>query len=157
MSKVLQRLLLEDFNEWENKLESFKQRNLSIKVPKENNLSTLHQFNCSINDLYTEVEHDFAIARTNRDAIDRLIKNVIDDHYSGSNDRARKAAGIQFAKKYPVKQFYHEDYVDLFELEYQFNKIYYSLDAVIKSLKAKADAKITSNSLLNIERSLIPS
>ncbi|CDQ41905.1 hypothetical protein [Virgibacillus salexigens] len=158
---VLHRLLLEDINEWERICEKLNEQNNNLKVPLENNTTTLHQFNMDLSDLFTEVNYYFGKARRNKDAISRIIENVLKDLYKGQNDLARKAAGIQLAQRYPVpdtaKPYYPEDFVNLFELEDQINAYYYALDAALKSLNHKASAKITNNSILNIERSLLPS
>lgn len=156
MSEALRHLLMEDFDELDRIAFEFESRNRALKVPHENNTSTLHEFNININELYTEVEYEFAKARAYKDAIARIIENVLKDYYKGTNEIARKAAGYQLARKYPVGEFYHEPYINLFDLEHRINRYYNSLESSVKILKAKAEAKITNNSLLNIERSLIP-
>jgi hypothetical protein len=151
LSKVLERLLLEDLDDWEKIIANLEQRNLNLKVPLENTKTTLHHFNCQLNELYTEVQYYFARARRNKDAIERLIDNVLKDHYKGGNDRERRAAGIQFAQKYPAPVGFYPETVDLFYLEDKFKWFYYSLESIIQSLNAKAGAKITNNSLLKID------
>ncbi|EOO44404.1 hypothetical protein [Bacillus cereus] len=152
---MLERLLYEDLLTWENTIREYEDANVVLKVPSENSPSTLHSFNINVNELYTKVIHDFARARRNKDAIQRLIKTVLEDYYKGSNEQARKAAGIQLARVFPTPENYPVQTVNLFDLEDAFNGIFYALEATVKSLQAKADAKITSNSLLNIEKSLV--
>jgi hypothetical protein len=153
---ILTRLLMESHTEWEILIQNYQQRNMNLKVPRDNSKDTLRMFNADLNDLYTEVEYDFARARRNKDAMERYLENVLDDYYGGSNPQARKAGGIQLARNFPAPEFYHEQTVNLFNLEDMFKWYYVSLQATIRSLQAKADAKITSNSLLNLEKSVTP-
>lgn len=152
---ILERLLQEDFISWEDKIHSYEMQNINLKVPMENSPTSLHFFNIGVNELYTQVIHDFGRARRNKDAIQRLLKSVLEDYYKGSNEQARKAAGIQYARNYPAPENHPAPAVNLFELEDIFNGIFYSLESTVKSLQAKADAKITSNSLLNIEKNMV--
>lgn len=158
---ILSRILLEDLTEWYQITERLAEQNKNLRVPSVNDTTTLHQFNIELSDLFTEANYYFAKARRNKDAIERIIENTLKDYYKGPNDIARKAAGMQLAKEYPVPDnvhaFFPDNTVNLFELQDQINGYYYVLDAIIKTLHLKAGAKITSNSILNIERSLIPS
>lgn len=150
---VLDRLLQENFNQWDELVAEYERTNRSLKVPNVDK-TALHFFNVKVEEEYTKALYDFGRARRNKDAIQRLIKNVLEDYYKGSNAESRKAAGIQFAKAYPTPDYYHVSSVNLFDLEDRFVGYYYSLEATIKSLQAKADAKITNNSLLNIENDI---
>jgi hypothetical protein len=152
---VLDRLLNEDFSYWDQLVDRYEMENKNLPVPYENSTETLHQFNIQLNDLYTRAYYDFARARRNKDAIERFIENVLKDYYAGPNEIARKAGGIQYAKKYPAPDFWHEETVNLFDIEDRFREYYYSMEATIKTLEAKADSKITGNALLKIERSLM--
>lgn len=151
---VLERLLQEEPAHWERLVAQYEATNRSLKVPAVDKVA-LHHFNVMVEDTYTQALYDFGRARRNKDAIQRLLKNVLEDYYKGSNGESRKAAGIQFAKVYPAPESYPYPTVNLFDLEDMFNGFHYSLEATIKSLQAKADAKITNNSLLNIEKNLI--
>jgi hypothetical protein len=152
--EVLIRLLSENLNEWEMTIAQLEKRNQELKVPSENTSATLHIFNCKLNELYTEAQYHYARARRNKDAIERVVYNVLNDLYYGKNDWERKAAGIQYAQKYPDPTGVSE-YVDLFHLEDQFKWHFYALDSLIKSLQAKAEAKITNNSLLKIDDQML--
>lgn len=151
---VLERLLQEDASEWKRLIDQYELINKNLKVPSVEK-TALHHFNVSVEETYTQALYDFGRARRNRDAIQRLLKNTLEDLYKGSTQQARKAAGIQFARAFPAPENYPFPTVDLFVLEDQFNEYYYSLEATIKSLQAKADAKITNNSLLNIESNVV--
>src|SRR5690606_12596396 len=146
---ILHRLLLENYDEWQKTCDSLIKRNKDITVPSVNDITTLHNFNVALSELYTETSYYFALARQNRDAIKRIIENTLKDYYKGKNDAARKAAGVQYAQKYPVpesaKPFYPSDTVNLFDLEDKINGYYYILESIMKSLEHKASAKITSN------------
>lgn len=152
---VLERLLSEDFYHWDTLVREYEESNKKLKVPSVDK-TELHFFNVDVEAQYTKALYDFGRARRNRDAIQRLIKNVVEDYYKGPNEQARKAAGIQFAKKFPAPENHHLETVNLYDLEDQFIGYYNALEATIKSLEAKASAKITNNSLLNIEKDLIP-
>jgi uncharacterized protein YpuA (DUF1002 family) len=115
----------------------------------------LHNFNVRVNELFNRVIYDFARARRNKDAIERLVDNVLKDYYSGPNELARKAAGIQLAKSYPAPVEWGQETIDLFDLEDRFRFYFYSLDATVKSLAMKGEAKITNNSLLKLEKDLV--
>lgn len=154
---VLDRLLQVDLVYWDNMIYDYEQRNRNLKVPNENTTSTLHDFNIRVNDFLTEALYEFGRARRNKDAIQRLIENITKDYYQGPNEHARKAAGIQFARQFPTPDNYPYPNVNLFDLEDKFVGYYYSLEATVKSLQAKGDAKVTNNSLLKIEQSIIPS
>lgn len=151
---VLERLLHEDFEEWDQLIEYYQRENKKLLVPAENTPETLHEFNRNIDKLFTEAYYDFARARRNKDAIDRFIEMVLKDYYKGPNPDARRAAGIQLAQNYPVDGF-EEDRVNLFELQDRFSYYYYQLESTVKILDRKAQSKITSNSILNIERTLV--
>lgn len=151
---VLERLLQEDFTHWEELVKEYERVNRTLKVPSVEKIA-LHQFNVRVEEEYTKALYDFGRARRNKDAIQRLLKNVLEDYYKGQNEQARKAAGIQYARQIPTPDYYPLPTVNLFDLEDLFVGYYYSLEATIKSLQAKADAKITNNSLLNIERDII--
>lgn len=154
MMTVLERLLQEDFFYWDNLCAEYEKINRSLKVPSVDK-TALHEFNAKVEEYYTRAVYDYGRACRNKDAITRLIKNVLDDYYQGPNDRARKAAGIQFAQRFPAPEFYPEETVNLFDLEDKFLGYYYSMKATVMSLEAKAGAKITNNSLLNIETTIV--
>lgn len=157
---MLKRLLLEDNHEWYQITETLIEQNKNLKVPMVNDTTTLHQFNVNLSELFTEVSYYFAKARRNKDAIERIIENTLKDYYKGPNDTARRAAGLQLAQNYPIpddiQDYFSTKTVNLFELQDQINGYYYALDAIIKSLHMKSGAKITSNSLLNLEKTLVP-
>ncbi|MCD7911039.1 hypothetical protein KC480_05805 [Bacillus velezensis] len=150
---VLDRLLSEDFNNWEGLIREYERTNRSLKVP-EINEAAIHEFNVRVEEEYTKALYDFGRARRNKDAIQRLLKTVLEDCYEGRNEQARKAAGIQYARQFPAPDFWYEGSINLFELEDLFVGYYYSLEATVKSLQAKADAKVTNNSLLKIENTI---
>lgn len=110
-----------------------------------------------MNDLFTRAYYDFAKARRNKDAITRFIEAVLDDYYSGPNPQARKAGGIQYARAFPVPSGvqWNEPTVNLFDVEDRFKDYFYRMEATIKILEAKAGAKITNNSMLKIDRSVV--
>lgn len=151
---VLERLLSENFEHWDSLVAEYERTNRSLKVPNLDK-SALHIFNQKVEETYNNAVHDFGRARRNKDAIARLIDNTLKDYYKGANEIARKAAGIQFARNFPAPEWYPHPTVNLFDLEDRFVGYYYSLNATVKSLEAKADAKITTNSLLNIEERII--
>lgn len=151
---VIERLLSEDFARWDELIAEYERTNRSLKVPPVDK-TALHFFNQSVEEHYTRAVYDFGRARRNKDAIARLIDNTLKDLYKGQNELARKAGGIQFARNFPAPENYPYPTVDLFELEDRFVGFYYSMDATVKSLQAKADAKITNNSLLNVEERII--
>lgn len=150
---VLERLLQENFSEWDHLVFQYEQTNRSLKVPAVEK-TALHHFNVRVEEEYTKALYDFGRARRNKDAIQRLIKNVLEDFYRGQNEQARRAAGIQLARQFPAPDNYPVSTINLFDLEDRFVGYYYSLEATVKSLQAKSDAKITNNSLLNIENSI---
>jgi hypothetical protein len=151
---VLERLLQENYATWDQTVAYYENLNKSLKVPAVDK-TALHHFNVSVEEAYTQALYEFGRARRNKDAIARLIDTTMKDYYKGSNELARKAAGIQFARQFPAPENYPTPTVNLFELEDQILGYYYSLEATVKSLQAKGDAKITNNSLLNIENNLI--
>jgi len=166
MSLVLQRLLEIDLDLWDKKINFFEESSKELKVPMENNTITLHEFNLKLNDLYSEVVYWYYEARRNKDAIERLLETILKDYYKGQNELARKAAGIQLARGYPIHNIpfipinhrcVYNEKVNLFDLEDIINGHYYKLAATIKSLQAKAEAKITNNSLIKLEQNLTPS
>ncbi len=150
---VLSRLLNESFEEWDRLVSEYEQTNRALKVPAVDK-TQLHNFNCQVEEEYTKAVYDFGRARRNKDAIQRLLKNVLEDYYKGSNEQARKAAGIQFAQNYPTPAEFPFPTVNLFDMEDKFNGYYYDMEATVKSLHAKSEAKITNNSLLNIENDI---
>lgn len=156
---MLRRLLLEDMDEWNRICESISLKNQSLRVPTVNDTTTLHHFNVDLSDLFTEANYHFGKARRNKDAIERIIENTLKDYYKGPNEIARKAAGLQLSQRYPVPEsieaYYPYPTVNLFELQDKINGYFYDLDAVLKTLQIKSGAKITNNSILNIEKSLI--
>ena len=145
-------LMGEDFIEWDNQILLLRERVSNLKVPNENSPVTLHNFNIETEALYTEVQLLYGRSRALKDAIARLIKNVLENAYEGRSSDLRRAAGIQYAENYP----YQDRTVNLFHLDYRYSEYMYSLEAMIKSLEAKMNAKITNNSLLNLEKSLMP-
>ncbi len=151
---VLSRLLNENFEEWDRLVFEYEQTNRALKVPAVDR-TQLHHFNCQVEEEYTKAVYDFGRARRNKDAIQRLLKNILEDYYKGPNEQARKAAGIQLAQNYPAPEEFPFANVNLFDIEDRFNGYYYALEATVKSLHAKSEAKITNNSLLNIESDMI--
>ncbi|QHW35750.1 hypothetical protein GZH47_33190 (plasmid) [Paenibacillus rhizovicinus] len=154
MSLVLTRLVRETSTDWESLVHNYEQENRALLVPSENSAATLHRFNVRLSELFTRAHYDFARARRNKDAVERLVENVIKDYYNGPNELARKAAGIQYARCYPAPEEWHADTVDLFDLEDRFRYYFYSLESTIKTLAMKSEAKITNNSLLKLEKDL---
>lgn len=154
-SEVLARLLQEDLDQWSKLLQYYEEKNGQLVVPFENNTTTLHHFNVELNNLYNQAYYDYARARRNKEAIERLLESVLKDYYKGPNPDARRAGGIQYARNYPAPDFYPTETVDLFWLEDQFRYIYYHMEATIKILQMKAEGKITNNSLLRIEQSIL--
>lgn len=155
ISYVLRTLLNVDFNELNEKADNFEMRNRQIKVPQENTPTTLHIFNMQLSELYTEVEYEFARVRAYKDAIERLIEATLKGAFTGKNEAERKANAYFYCQNYPTNGFSVDDKVNLFDLEYLISNHYNRLEASVKVLQAKSSAKITSNSLLNIERSLV--
>ncbi len=157
---MLKRLLLEDYDDREALCKQLVEENMELKVPTVNDTTTLHNFNCELSTLFDRSQYWFNKSRQDKDAIERLLEVVLKDYYVGKNDAARRAAGYQFAQKYPIPEdilhFFNTQVVNLFELEDKINGCYYTLDAIMKSLHHKSSAKITNNSILNIERSLVP-
>jgi hypothetical protein len=151
----LLRLLNEDLNEWHRIVQSYEQKNKALLVPSDNSVDTLHDFNIRISELYTETYYDYARSRRNKDALERLIDSIFKDSYSGKNEAARKAQAISRIYAYPVPGSLIEETIDLYELLDYFSYFYLMLDATIQTLKAKSDSKITNNSLLKLEKSII--
>ncbi|SFJ63655.1 hypothetical protein SAMN02799624_05294 [Paenibacillus sp. UNC496MF] len=154
MSYVLERLLSEDLVAWEQLVSDYEMHTVALKVPRENSIESLHDFNIRANELYTRASFDFARARRNKDAIERFVENVLKDYYNGPNELARKAGGIQYARAFPAPDAWREPHVNLFDLEDRFRHYYYMMDSVISSLEAKAESRITNNSLLKLEQNL---
>src|SRR5579875_2129938 len=152
---VLERLLSEDFQAWDKLMIYYEEKNKNLRIPSENTLETLHYFNIALNELYTEASYDFARARRNKDAIERLLESTLKDYYKGSNDLARKAGGIQYARSYPAPDFWPHETVNLFDLEDLFRHYYYTMESTIKTLEQKASGKITNYSLLRIEQKIM--
>lgn len=156
---MLHILLRENFDEWESLIADYKHQALSLKVPRENSTTTLSEFNLALDELFTKASFDFNRARVNHDTMNRFLKNVLDDYYDGKNDKIRKAQAIRYAQNYPTPDFYKEQFnietINLYELQYLFDKYYYSLEAVMKSLEAKASSRITNNSLLKLEKATV--
>jgi hypothetical protein len=148
---MLQRLLNENLSEWMRIVAAYETDNRRLLVPADNSVETLHVFNVEINNLYTNAYYDYARARRNKDAIDRFLDAVLKDRYSGANEAARRGAAIEKAKEYP----FNDETIDLFELQDVFHHLYLMMDATIQTLKAKADSKVTNNSLLKLEKSII--
>lgn len=145
-------LLQQDIPQWNETVRYYEQRAKSLKVPSENNNVTLWQFNVALEELYSDAIFDYQRTRANFDAVKRFLKTVLEDAYQGNNEMSRKAAGIQHARRYPAPEFYHHQYVNLFDLENQFAFHYYMMEGVIKSIEAKMAAKLTNNSLLKLEK-----
>ena len=156
---MLHVLLREDFEQWESLIAGYEQQALSLKVPRENSTTTLSEFNSRLDELFTKASFDFNRARVNKDVMNRFIKTVSDDYYEGANDKIRKAAALRMIQNYPTPEFYIAQYgvmnINLFELQYRFDKYYYTMEAVMKSLDAKASSRITTNSLLKLESATI--
>lgn len=149
---MLDYLLQNNIREWDHLIANYEAEAKALKVPTENTPYTLSNFNWAIEDLYSRAIFDYNRTRTNFDAIKRFLKTVLEDAYTGSNDLTRKAAGIQRARAYPAPEFYHQQTVNLFELEMQFSYHYYMMEGVVKSIEAKQAAKVTNNSLLKMEK-----
>jgi hypothetical protein len=154
LQPVLERLLREDLQAWEDRVTHFETRNRKLRVPMENTTQTLHHFNVEINDLYSETYYWFARARSNRDSIVRLLESVLKDYYRGSNPEQRKAGGYQLARHYPAPEFYGQPAVNLFDLEDRLNEFFNRMDALIWTIRAKSDSKVTNNSILKIDASI---
>lgn len=156
---MLEILLREDLDKWESLIADYEQQALSIKISLENSVTTLSELNSSLDMLYTKATFDFSRTRVNKDAINRYLKSVLDDLYAGTTDKIRKAAAIRYAKEHPVpahlQPLVNKETVDLYSLQYHFEKFYYAMEAVMKSLEAKTSAKITNNSLLKLEKEII--
>jgi len=149
---MIDRLLREPLDDWFLLVAHYETDNKKLPVPFDNSIENLYVFNSKLNELYTNCYYDYARAKRNKDAIERLIENVLKDYYTGKNDAIRRAAGIQYAQAFPLVD---GETINLFALEDAFNGIFYSLDATIQVLKAKAESKITNNSLIKLEKSLI--
>lgn len=156
---MLHILLREDFEQWESLIADYERQALSLKVPRENSTTTLSEFNARLDELFTRASFDFNRARINKDVMNRFIKTVSDDYYEGANDKIRKAASLRMIQNYPTPDFYISEYgvenINLYELQYRFDKYYYTMEAVMKSLDAKASSRITTNSLLKLESATI--
>jgi hypothetical protein len=152
---VLERLLNEDFQNWDKLMLYYEDKNKKLRVPSENTSETLHTFNINLNELFTEASYDFARARRNKEAIERLLESTLKDYYKGSNELARKAGGIQYARVYPAPDFWPQETINLFDLEDQFRHYFYTMDSTMKTLEQKAGGKITNNSLLRLEQKIL--
>lgn len=145
-------LLRQDVPYWDHLVNAYEVESKTLKVPSENSIPSLSEFNRALEELYSRAIFDFNRARTNHDAIKRFLKTVLEDAYQGTNDMSRKAAGIQHARRYPAPEYYHQQYVNLFNMETQFAYHFFMMEGVVKSIEAKMAAKVTNNSLLKLER-----
>lgn len=152
---ALERILLKDFSFLDSKVSELQSKTLALIVPRENSSYTLHMFNCELSDLFTEVNFYFYELKRDKEALEVLIESVLKDLYQGNNDKARTAAGYQHARNYP-HPFEEGQSINLFDLADLINGYFYTLQASVKSLESKNSSKITSNSLMNIEKSLLP-
>lgn len=154
MIQLLKRLLREDIVEWERTVRQYEKENRALPIPKEITVETLHQFNTNINDLFTKASYDYARSKSNLDTADRMLDIVLKEIHEGKTDAIRKALAVEFAKNYP-NPFDPEETVDLFEIYDIWNRIFNYMQATMDTLRFKADAKITSNSLLKLERDVL--
>ena len=152
---TLTRLLSENLNDWYQLIYDYESQNKKLLVPSDNSVDTLHHFNIQINELYTKTYYDYARARRNKDAIERYVDAVLKEYSTGSNDSQRKQSGVKKAKEFPIPHSFADETVDLFELQDHFTYFFYMMDATIQTLKAKAESKITNNSLLKLEKTII--
>lgn len=153
---MLEFILSFDLDHYENHANAMMERVFALKVPRENNINTLAQFNYQLDDLHTEVTFSYNRLRSLKDASSRFLKNVLDDHYAGSSSTARKAAGIQLAQRYPTTGVTTREslpeQIDLFLLNARINYVHDMYQACIDSISNKSNAKITNNSLLKLEK-----
>lgn len=150
---MIERLFRENTPQWEVFIENFMTRNRNIVIRNENSVATLHEFNMALTHLHDEVCPYYYRARAYKDTleklIDRTIKSATGDNLK--NESARRSHGINLCTNFEVNGYSYNlyDYLD------HWNYLESLLESLMKSIKFKADAKITNNSLLNIERSLI--
>lgn len=147
---VIDILLMEDLRLWNQLTLEYENETKNLKVPKENSTVTLLDFNMRLDDLYTRAAYDYGRIRRMKDIMDGLLESVLKDLYAGANDAARRAGGIQHARRFPVEGYPFEA-VNLYELQANILNLYYSMQATIKAIEGKLGAKITSNALLKIE------
>lgn len=152
---VIDRLLGEDFHYWDTLTQNYEDESKNLRVPSENSIDTLHDFNIRLNDLHTRAVYDYSRARRNKEAMERLMESVLKDYYQGSNEIARKAGGIQYARAFPAPDFWHEETVNLFDIQDKFSGYFYSMESTVKACLEKTNSKITNNALLNLESKLV--
>lgn len=150
---MIDRILYQNPNLWEERIDGFVARNREIRIKNENSTTNLFEFNQSLTHLHDEVCHDYYRARAFTDSldktIDRVIKSVGNDE--GKNESARRAIGIGRCQTYTFNGLV----LNLYDLLDRWSYIEHVLDAIMKSIRFKAESKITNNSLLNLERSLV--
>ena len=148
---MIQRVVRENVPGWEQMVESFLHRNAQIRIDNENSTTKLFEFNQALAHLHDEVAPYYYRARAFKDALDKLIDRTIKGQLEGKNEAARRAAGIHTCQCFLIEGTAYNlfDYLD------QWNHIELLLEGLMKSIKFKADAKITNNSLLNLERGLV--
>lgn len=148
---MIQRIVRENILGWEQMVESLLNRNAQIRIDNENSTTNLFEFNQALAHLHDEVAPHYYRARAFKDALDKLIDRTIKGQLEGKNEGARRAAGIHACQFFLIgnTQYNLFDYLD------QWNHIELLLEGLMKSIKFKADAKITNNSLLNLERGLV--
>lgn len=152
---MIQRILAENRAEWDEMIILFNSQNMQARVQQENTTVTLHELNVSLSSLYDRVMPYYGKSRAYKDALERLIDRTIKAHSEGKNEAARRSGGIEACRAHVV-QYPGTEYVcNLFDLQDEWSFYFEQLDAIVRSIRFKADAKITNNSLLSLERNLI--
>lgn len=150
---MIDRILYQNPNVWEERIDAYVTRNMNLRIKNENSPPILFEFNQQLSHLHDEVCYDFYRARAFVDGldktIDRIIKSVEQDR--GKNESARRAAGIRDCQNY----IHNGSSVNLYDILDRWSYLEHVLDSLMKSIRFKADAKITNNSLLNLERNLV--
>lgn len=152
---MIQRILAENRSEWEEMLILFQSQNNRARVQQENTTVTLHELNVSLSALYDRVMPYYGKARAYKDALERLVDRTIKGHTDGKNEASRRSGGIQACREFTVHYPQGEYTCNLFDLQDEWAFYFEQLDAIIRSIRFKADAKITNNSLLSLERNII--
>jgi hypothetical protein len=155
MSRVLQRLLAEDHIYWTNLVNNYEEEVKALRVPTENSTVSLQQFNSRLDELFARASFDLSRATRNKEAMEALLKNVLETVYGGANDKDRKSISIKMAQEYPTGiPNYPVETVDLFEYMDSFNFYYLMMKSTMKVLVEKEGSKITNNSLLKIDSTM---
>ncbi|MBA4293844.1 hypothetical protein C0431_12850 [bacterium] len=152
---MIQRILAENRAEWDEMLVLFQSQNMQARVQRENSTETLHELNVALANLYDRVMPYHGKARAYKDALERLIDRTIKGYNEGKNEAARRSGGIQLCREYVVHYPNSEYVCNLFDLQDDWAFYFEQLDAIVRSIRFKSDAKITNNSLLNLERNLM--